>query len=72
MAIVACNCCDSHTPCFESLTELPYILRNINCTIDRLEKIVIAGGNGSGKSTFIKLLCGLYDEYEGEILVNGI
>ncbi|MBQ4524141.1 MAG: ABC transporter ATP-binding protein [Lachnospiraceae bacterium] len=57
---------------FRYKKELPYVLKNINCTIDGLEKIVIVGGNGSGKSTFIKLLCGLYDEYEGEILVNGI
>ena len=28
--------------------------------------------NGSGKSTFIKLLCRLYDPTEGEILLNGI
>lgn len=28
--------------------------------------------NGSGKTTFIKLLCRLYDPTEGEILLNGI
>ena len=28
--------------------------------------------NGSGKTTFIKLLCHLYDPTEGEILLNGI
>lgn len=31
-----------------------------------------AGKNGSGKTTFIKLLCRLYDPTEGEILLNGI
>ena len=30
------------------------------------------GENGSGKTTFIKLLCRLYDPTEGEILLNGI
>lgn len=30
------------------------------------------GKNGSGKTTFIKLLCRLYDPTEGEILLNGI
>lgn len=51
---------------------LPYVIKNVSCVIDAEEKIVIVGGNGSGKSTFIKLLCGLYEDYEGDILVNGI
>ena len=32
----------------------------------------MVGMNGSGKTTFIKLLCRLYDPVEGEILLNGI
>ena len=32
----------------------------------------MAGRNGSGKTTFIKLLCRLYDPTEGQILLNGI
>ncbi len=32
----------------------------------------IVGENGAGKSTLIKLLTGLYREYEGEILYNGV
>ena len=32
----------------------------------------MVGKNGSGKTTFIKLLCRLYDPTEGEILLNGI
>jgi len=47
-------------------------LKNINLKINTKEKIVIVGKNGSGKSTFIKLLCGFYSNYEGEILFNGI
>ena len=34
--------------------------------------IGIAGGSGSGKTTFIKLLCRLYDPQEGQILLNGM
>ncbi|MCI5947677.1 MAG: ABC transporter ATP-binding protein/permease, partial [Oscillospiraceae bacterium] len=34
--------------------------------------LAVVGMNGSGKSTFIKLLCRLYDPTEGEILLNGI
>jgi ABC-type multidrug transport system, ATPase and permease components len=34
--------------------------------------MAIVGKNGAGKTTFIKLLCRLYDPTEGEILLNGI
>ena len=36
------------------------------------KRLAIVGENGSGKTTFIKLLCRLYDPQEGEILLNGI
>lgn len=35
-------------------------------------RLAIVGANGAGKTTFIKLLCRLYDPTEGEILLNGI
>lgn len=35
-------------------------------------RLAVVGMNGSGKTTFIKLLCRLYDPMEGEILLNGI
>ena len=35
-------------------------------------RLAIVGENGSGKTTFIKLLCRLYDPTEGQILLNGI
>lgn len=47
-------------------------LTNINIKIKKGEVIGIVGENGSGKTTFIKLLCGFYDNYNGEILINGI
>ncbi len=36
------------------------------------EKLALVGKNGAGKTTFIKLLCRLYDPTDGEILLNGI
>ena len=36
------------------------------------ERVAVVGMNGSGKTTFIKLMCRLYDPDEGEILLNGI
>lgn len=48
------------------------VLKNITTKIRVGRKMAIVGQNGSGKSTFIKLLCRLYDPTEGEILLNGI
>ncbi|WP_370802279.1 ABC transporter ATP-binding protein [Eubacterium ventriosum] len=48
-----------------------YILKNINITINSGEHIAIVGENGTGKTTFIKLICRLYKVDEGEILLNG-
>lgn len=49
-----------------------YVLKNINCTINDHEKLVIVGLNGAGKSTLIKLLCKFYKPTEGEIYINDI
>ena len=46
-------------------------LQNINITIKAGEKLAVVGENGAGKTTFIKLLCRLYQPTEGEILLNG-
>lgn len=48
------------------------VLRDINLTIKSGEHLSIVGLNGAGKTTFIKLLCRLYDVTEGEILVDGV
>lgn len=49
-----------------------YQLRNINCEIRKGERIGIVGRNGAGKSTLVKLLVGLYPEYEGKIRCDGV
>lgn len=49
-----------------------YALRNVSIKICYSERLAVVGMNGSGKTTFIKLLCRLYDPTEGEILLNGI
>lgn len=48
------------------------VLNNINFEIIKGEKVLIKGENGSGKSTIIKLLLGLYNPVEGRILCNNI
>ncbi len=49
-----------------------YALKNVSLKFKIGEKLAIVGMNGSGKTTFIKLLCRLYDPTEGEILLNGV
>ena len=49
-----------------------YALRNVSMKFKIGERLAVVGMNGSGKTTFIKLLCRLYDPQEGEILLNGI
>ena len=49
-----------------------YALRNVNMKFKVGKRLAVVGENGSGKTTFIKLLCRLYDPTEGEILLNGI
>jgi len=49
-----------------------YVLKDFSIKFNIGERLAVAGQNGSGKTTFIKLLCRLYDPSEGEILLNGI
>lgn len=49
-----------------------WVLRHINVKFKIGNKMTIVGENGSGKTTFVKLLCRLYDPTEGTILLNGI
>lgn len=48
-----------------------YILKDINLTIYKGERLSVVGLNGAGKSTLVKLICRLYDVTEGEICING-
>ncbi len=47
------------------------ILRNLNLTLEPGRHYAIVGVNGAGKTTLTKLLTGLYDNFEGEILIGG-
>lgn len=66
-----------HEICFENVgfkykgTE-HYALKNINVHFDTSKTICLVGENGSGKSTFVKLLLRIYDPTEGRILLDGI
>ena len=47
------------------------VLNNLSFEIRPGERVALVGENGAGKSTIVKLLCGLYAPQHGEISVNG-
>ena len=50
--------------------EVP-VLKDLSFRMEAGGHYAFVGENGAGKTTIIKLMTGLYDQYEGEILVNG-
>lgn len=48
-----------------------YVLKNFSFKLNAGKHYAIVGANGAGKTTFVKILTGLYDNYEGKILING-
>ena len=51
---------------------LTFALQNISLKLKSGQRYAVVGMNGSGKTTFIKLLCRLYDPTEGAIKLNGV
>jgi general L-amino acid transport system ATP-binding protein len=49
-----------------------HVLKGIDLTVQRGERIVICGPSGSGKSTLIRCINGLEDHQEGRIIVDGV
>ena len=48
------------------------IINNLSFKIEKGDKVAIVGASGMGKSTILQLLMKVYNEYTGEILINGI
>ncbi|MFO1116352.1 MAG: ABC transporter ATP-binding protein [Beijerinckiaceae bacterium] len=48
-----------------------FALRDVSCALEAGQRIGVVGRNGSGKSTFVKLLLRIYDPTEGRIMVDG-
>lgn len=48
-----------------------FALKNINLKINKGERLAVVGMNGAGKTTFVKLLCGLYYPTSGFVKLNG-
>lgn len=47
-------------------------INNLSFKLHDGEKVMLVGENGAGKTTIVKLICGFYPDYEGEILINGV
>lgn len=48
-----------------------YILNGLSLKMEANKHYAFVGSNGAGKTTVVKLLTGLYRDYEGKILING-
>lgn len=48
------------------------VLKDINLKIKKGSKVGICGSSGGGKSTILKLLMGFYDDYAGDIEIDGV
>lgn len=48
------------------------VLRNVTFCIKKGERVAFVGENGAGKSTIIKLLCGLYEPTKGRVMIGGV
>ncbi|MNH80852.1 putative multidrug export ATP-binding/permease protein [compost metagenome] len=48
-----------------------YAVHGVSLELNKGETLALVGKNGSGKSTLVKLLTQLYQDYSGDILVNG-
>ncbi len=57
---------------FKYTNSQTWALRHVNQKIKLGSKTAVVGKNGAGKTTFIKLLCRLYEPTEGQILLNGV
>lgn len=71
----AVDCTRMHDICFHNVSfqyhkNEKFSLKNVNLQFPTGAKVALVGFNGSGKSTIIKLLLGLYTDYSGEITID--
>ncbi|KZX58037.1 hypothetical protein A3709_20715 [Halioglobus sp. HI00S01] len=57
---------------FQHTPTSPFLFRGVNLTIRPGESVAFAGPSGCGKSTMVKILAGLYEATEGDVLIDGV
>src|SRR3954453_21913922 len=58
--------------CFRYAESEPYVLENVNLTIQAGQFVTIMGPSGGGKTTLVKVMLGLLEPTSGEVLIDGI
>ena len=57
---------------YKTFDQKKMILQGISCQIKQGEKIVIIGPSGGGKSTLLRVMCGVFSPDVGEVLYDGM
>ncbi|EAR08590.1 ABC transporter ATP-binding protein [Reinekea blandensis] len=57
---------------FRYTQDSPYVLKNVSFKLEKGHQLALVGTTGSGKSTILRLISKVYQDYEGQILLNGI
>lgn len=50
----------------------PFVIENLNLTVEAGESVTIIGPSGSGKTTLVKIMLGLIEPSSGEVLIDGV
>ena len=58
--------------CFRYAETEPFVLEDINCTVEAGSFVTIMGPSGGGKTTLVKIMLGLLEPTSGEVLIDGI
>ena len=56
---------------FKYEKELPDVVKGLSLTVKKGEFLALLGGNGTGKTTSLKLLAGILKPYRGEVKLRG-
>jgi ATP-binding cassette subfamily B protein RaxB len=58
--------------CFRYAETEPFVLNNINLTVEPGQFLTIMGSSGGGKTTLMKIMLGLLEPTSGEVLIDGV